>query len=143
MRLSANALLSFASVNSFIYGEQWMVNQGDPNTLYFQVVDLDQVASIDIPRMPIPGLRYMVGIGMANQPYGIQVIFPSIDDRKLLSLTAVQADPNDASIWSVTIPASATPTSGNVQFQVAEGTNIRRFTVMDMIQVALTNCGAC
>jgi hypothetical protein len=157
MRLSARVITNFATVNQFSYAAQWAVRAGDPNTLYFQIVDLDQVTLANISgaaliggffnvppaQASVIGLRYMVGVGGGNQPASIQVTFPSIDDAQVINLTAVQADPNDASIWKVTIPPSKTPNSGNVQFAVFEGSNIRRFSVLNMISVEPMNDGSC
>lgn len=160
MRLSAIPIINFCDVNMFTYGSQWSVRAGDPNTLYFQIVDLDQSTpgnisgasffggSFNLFNIPsgvasIPGLRYMVGIGGSNQPYSIQVIFPSIDDAQVINLTATQADPNDSSMWKVVIPPNKTPNSGNVQFIVFEGSNIRRFSVTNLISVDSFNNGSC
>jgi hypothetical protein len=60
-----------------------------------------------------------------------------------LTYAAVQADPNDSSIWQVTLPASAIPSGGNVQFAVQEGNSIRRFSVLNMLAVLPTNNGCC
>jgi hypothetical protein len=135
----------------FSYGNQWTVRQGDPNTLYFQIVDLDQSSLANISgstlgliggpyNVPaglgqIAGLRYLVGIGVSNQPYAVKVTFPSSNERKQVCLVATQADPSDSSIWQLTIPPDLQPFSGNVQFQVIEGQNIRRFSVLNMISV--------
>jgi hypothetical protein len=147
MRLSARPILNYANINSFSPGNQWIVRAGDPNTLYFQLVDLDQ-GPANIIGGVIPlfgpgasvlsgnlGLRYIPGIGVSNQPVSISVTFPSIDDTKVLTYPATLADPNDGSIWKVTIPALQSPNSGNVQFSVGEGTNIRRFSVLNLISV--------
>ena len=54
-RLSARPIVNFQNVNSFKYANQWTVSAGNSNTLYFQLVDLDQC-----------GLRYLAGIGSGN-----------------------------------------------------------------------------
>lgn len=156
MRLSCKVILNYSNINNFSYGNQWIVRAGDPNTLYFQIVDLDQSSLVNLPgqnllgSLPIgslssnfPGLRYMVGIGSSNEPYAVTVVFPSIDNTKVISLNAVQADPADSSIWKVSILSSQTPNTGNVQFSVAEGTNIRRFSVMSLIAVEFPSNGSC
>lgn len=156
MRLSARPLLNYANVNSFSYGNQWIIRAGDPNTLYFQVVDLDQgPASVVGGPNPIfgfqgsaalsgnIGLRYMVGVGVSNQPAGITVTFPSLDDTQVINVLAVQ-DPNDASIWSVTLGQNQKPNSGNIMFAVAEGSSIRRFSALNLISVEYPqNDGSC
>ena len=147
MRLSARPLLNYANVNSFSYGNQWIVRAGDPNTLYFQVVDLDQgPASVIGAPNPVfgfqstptlsgnVGLRYMVGVGSSNQPAGIAVTFPSIDDTQEITANAIQ-DPDDKSIWKVVLGQNQKPNSGIVRFAVTEGSATRRFSALNMISV--------
>lgn len=154
MRLSARALVNYANVNRFDYANQWIIRARDPNTLYFQVVDLDQsTAAVTAGQSSITGaavtygaagMRYLVGIGSSNQPYVVKVRFPSSNNRKAVFLFATQADPNDASLWTITIPPDLQPFSGNVQFEVIEGQNIRRFAVQGMLNVEYPqNEGSC
>lgn len=124
MRLSAELIVNFANINQFSHQEQWMIRAGEANTLYFQLVDLDQ-----------EGLRYLAGIGVSNQPYGVQVKFPSIDDAQEINAIAVQADSNDSSVWKVSLSASQTPMSGNVIVTVFEGSNTKTFKLMNGLSV--------
>jgi len=156
MRLSTRPLLNYENVNNFSYGNQWIIRAGDPNTLYFQVFDLDKGPANVIGQF-VPanqfgansslsgsmGLRYMVGIGSGNQPASMTVTFPSIDDTQVINVTAVQ-DPNDKSIWSVTLGQNQKPASGNVQFAVQEGSSIRRFSSLNLLAVEdPQNDGSC
>lgn len=120
MRISAKALIPFNNVNSYSTANQWQIRSGEPNTLYFQLVDLDQ-----------DSLRYIAGVGSAA---GVQVIFPSIDDNAVITATAT-VNANDPSIWSVSLSSVQSPFSGNVQFVVTEGSVTRRFNVVNMISV--------
>jgi hypothetical protein len=128
MRLSARAIVGFQNINSFRYAEQWIVNAGDQYTLYFQLIDLDASCSEECP------MRYIAGLGAGNQPVALRVHFASIDCAKAFTLLATQ-DPNDGSIFSVTVPYTSTPQSGNVSFQLYQGNNINTFTVLQMINV--------
>ncbi len=135
MRLSAKLLVNWANVNQFDYTtiNQWQIRAGDPNTLYFQLVDLDQ-----------DGLRYIPGVGMQNQPAGVVVTMPSIDNTKVLQFQAIQADANDASIWKVVIASTQIPNTGNVIFNVMEGSASRSFSVMAGLSVELPGAsGSC
>ncbi len=159
MRISAKALVNYTDVNHFSYVDQWQVRAGDPNTLYFQLVDLDQ-----------GGLRYMPGVGVSNQPFSVTVTFPTnaaalntfnndtnggfipfgstltfpvTDPAQVFQVSAVQADPNDPSVWKIALSQVQVPNSGNVQFALLEGTNLRRFFVTNMIQVEQLNSGMC
>lgn len=144
MRLTARPLTNFNTINSFAYGNQWGIRSGEPNALYFQLFDLDQ-GPVNVIAQPIigstsnlsgnVGLRYIAGVGSANQPAGVAVTFPSIDSSKVITVNAVQADPNDGSIWMVLLSSSQSPFSGNVQFAVTEGSVTRRFSVLNMISV--------
>lgn len=156
MRLSARPLLNYVNVNNFSYGNQWIIRAGDPNTLYFQVVDLDQgPASVVGGPNPIfglqgsaalagnIGLRYMVGVGAGNQPAGITVTFPSIDDTQVIAVQAIQ-ETDDKSIWKVVLGPNQKPNTGNVQFAVSEGNSIRRFSALQLIAVEYPqNEGSC
>jgi hypothetical protein len=122
--MSAKALVSYCNINDFSTANQWNIRAGEPNTLYFQLVDIDQA-----------GLRRLLGVGAGNTPFGVNVVFPSLDDRKVITAIGVQADPNDSSIWSVSIASSQIPSSGNVRFTVTEGTTVRNFTVTNLLSV--------
>lgn len=129
-RLSARPIINFQNINSFKYANQWNIFAGDPNVLYFQVTDLDQC-----------GLRYIAGLGTSNMPVGLKVMFPSIDCSQVLTLIA-QQNPNDGSIWSVTIPTTNTPQTGNVNFQLFEGNSYKTFQGLQLLVVNYTNDGS-
>jgi len=149
MRLSAKPIITWGDVNNYDFGNQWIVNSGDPLTLYFQLVDVDQaiqgngqgfgIFSGITPLGTTAGLRYMVGVGSSNNPYTVKVTFPSLDNSQQITLTATQSDPNDSSIWQVSVPANQAIGGGNVQFAVYEGNNVRRFSVLNMLDVMFPN----
>lgn len=134
MRLSAKAIVNYCDINDYETGNQWIIRSGELNTLYFQLVDLDQA-----------GLRHLVGVACDHTvPYGVQVIFPSLDDSKMITATAQQVSIHDRSIWKVSISAIQTPNSGNVQFAVTECGNTRRFNVLNLLSVEFPqNDGSC
>jgi hypothetical protein len=147
--LSAKPIITWCNVNDYVFGNQWVVNQGDSLTLYFQIIDTNQAiaspsggilnyASIFSGITPVgttAGLRYLLGIGTQNQPYSVKVTFPSLDPTQAITLTATQADPNDSSIWQVYIPSNVTIGGGNVMFTINQGTSINRFSVLNMLDV--------
>jgi hypothetical protein len=154
MLLSAKPIVNWCNVNMYTFGNQWIIRSGDPNTLYFQIIDTSQAISGNnqgfgifsgiTPVGTTAGLRYLLGIGTSNQPYGITVTFPSIDNNNVITATAIQADANDSSIWKVSLAASQMPAGGNVQFAIQEGSSIRRFSVTNMLDVEdPTNNGCC
>jgi hypothetical protein len=128
MRLSARALKNYGSINQFDSATEWAVRAGDPNTLYFQLIDLDQ-----------DGLRYLP----TDASYGVVVTFPAVNAAGVVTKTATQASALDRSIWSVSILAADKLYGGNVQFAVTEATATRRFSVLDAISVEDINNGGC
>jgi hypothetical protein len=155
-RLSAQAIINYQNINSFVFANQWNVSAGDTNTLYFEVINLDQNIGGILTNQPLfrggyplnsptgsASLRYLLGIGTSNQPYSITVTFPSIDSTKVINLNAFQADPNDSSVWGITIPSVYTPGSGTVIFKITQGLNIATFSVPNMISVDYPQNGGC
>lgn len=131
MRLSAVPIITWCNVNDFTTGNQWIIRQGDPNTLYYQLVDLDHNSS-----------RYIAGVGTANQPASMTVTFSSIDDDQIVQIPATQ-DPNDGSIWAFNISPTQHIFGGNVKFSLTEGSATRTFFVMNMMAVENTNNPGC
>ena len=145
MRLSANLIRTYCSVNSFGFGD-WSIRANEPNTLYFQLVDLDQMPWIIRQNTSWPGivqitddhntLRYLTGQGVGTTPVIVTVTFPSMDcNSSALTVTATAVDPADASLFKVDLTALQVPGSGNVIFSVQEGVVTRKFLVMDAISV--------
>lgn len=130
MRLSAKVIKNYANINNFDYGSEWNHRAGDPNTLYFQVVDLDK-----------DGQRFMLGLA---GPASINVTFPSIDDDAELTIAATQVDAADSSIWKIDLTDTQIPASGNVRFAVTDNAVIRKFGVLGLISVEHPdNDGSC
>ena len=154
MRLSANLIKAYNSINSFTFGD-WSIRANEPETLYFQIVDLDQMPWQSYPPSIWPNvvqaspnqnsLRYLTGIGSPNQPVIVTVTFPTLNcNSSPLTITATAVDPADASLFMVSLTALQVPGSGNVIFSVQEGANIRRFFVQDGISVENPlNLGSC
>lgn len=127
MRLSARAITTYNGINSFGFGNQWQIRAGEPNTLYYQLVDLDQIdLSTKAP------LRYIPASGAT-----MQVKFPSIDDSMTLLITAAAVSASDGSLWSVPLTALQTPASGNVIFSITEGSVTRSFSGLNILNVEL------
>lgn len=147
MRLSANFIVNYASINQFAFQNQWQIRAGDPVSLYFQLIDLDQGLSGCGCNGSVngSGLRYLAGIGLVSPAVPqIVVSFPSIDNSKVLQFIATQADPNDSSIWRIDIAPTQVPGSGNVMFQIIEGTATRTFKKMNGMSVELAGSdGSC
>lgn len=130
MRLSAKAIKNYANINNFDFVSEWLIRANEPNTLYFQLVDLDQ-----------DSLRYIAGIGGAAT---ITVNFPSVNDAQELSIAATQADAADGSVWKVDLTNLQVPNSGSVVFTIVQAGVTRKFSVLNMISVENPgNDGSC
>ena len=155
MRLSSTAIINFSNINNFQQASQWTIRASDPNTLYYQLVDLDNTGPS--PYAPANGgffnaaiqqlpQRYIAGIGDSNQPVSMTITFPSLFPSNKLVFIANQ-DPNDGSVWSFSLPGytntAMAPASGNVIFTLTQGINVYTWTVKNMIAVEMTNQGSC
>jgi hypothetical protein len=136
MRLSALPIISFNSVNSFCTGNQWIIRSGDSNTLYFELIDLDQSCG----QNNCPS-RYIAGVGAANMPTSLLVTFMSIDCSNVIQLPATQ-NTSDGSIWSVYLSPTQRPFGGAVKFVLTEGTSTKSFSVVNMLCVENVNAGS-
>src|ERR1700676_5728574 len=97
MRLTSIPIINFSTINDFQTSPQWTIRATDPNTLYYQLFDLDNVNSTPfsplnsgffnaaIKTMP---QTYIAGGGVSNQPFNMTVTFPSLDPTKVLKFTA-------------------------------------------------------
>lgn len=155
MRLTSTPIINFSTINDFQTTSQWTIRATDPNTLYFQLFDLDNVSVS--PYAPLNSgffnaaiqsspQRFIAGVGGSNQPFSMTVTFPSLDPRNALVYTAT-SDPNDASVWSISLPgytsAGTAPSSGNVVFSLTQGTKAVTWVVANMLAVEMTNQGSC
>jgi hypothetical protein len=155
MRLTSQALINFANINDFQNASQWTIRATDPNTLYYQLFDLDNVSQP--PYVPMNSgffnaaiqtspQRFVAGVGSSNLPMSMTVTFPSLDPGRVLTFIATP-NPNDASVWSITLPGytnvAVAPASGNVIFSLTQGINTWTWTVVNMLAVEMTNQGCC
>jgi hypothetical protein len=158
LRLTSVPIINFCSINDFQTASQWTIRATDPQTLYFQVFDLDnQNTASPASFFPLNGgffnaaiqtapQRFIAGVGSSNQPVVMTVTFPSLNARNTLTFTATQ-NPYDGSVFSITLPgytnAAYAPASGNVIFSLTQGTMTVTWTVINMIAVEMTNMGCC
>lgn len=127
MRLSAKIIKNFFGINQFTYGSEWSIREGEPNTLYFQLVDLDQ-----------EGLRYLPSSGSS-----VVVTFPALNSANELVKSAVQASVDDKSVWKVDLTASEKPYSGNVKVALTESGVTKRFNILQGLIVESLDVGGC
>lgn len=155
MRLTSHAIINFSNINDFQSSSQWTIRASDPNTLYFQLFDLDNVSQPPYVAMnsgffnaaiQTSPQRYIAGVGVSNEPVSMTVTFPSLNRGGTLVFTCTQ-DPNDGSVFSFDLPgytnAGMAPASGNVLFSLTQGAKTVTWVVQDMISVQMTNSGSC
>jgi len=132
MRLSALPIINYQGVNSFCTGNQWTIRSGDPNTLYFQLIDLDASCggNCGCPQ------RYIPAAGSI-----LVVTFPSIDCMSTIQITATQ-NAMDGSIWSIPITAAQRPAGGAVKFSLTSAPNTWNFSVINLLCVEPINGGS-
>ena len=158
MRLTSVPIINFADINDFQTSSQWTIRATDPNILYFQLFDLDnQNTASPASFFPLNGgffnaaiqtapQRFIAGVGSSNQPVVMTVTFPSLDPSLTFTYTATQ-DPNDGSVFSITLPgynsAGRAPASGNVMFSLTMGILTWNWTAQNMVAVESFNSGSC
>ncbi len=125
MRLSLIPLVSYQNNNSFRVASEWEIRSGEANTLYFQLVDLDQ-----------DKIRYMAASGAT-----MTVNFPGVDGN--LTKTALVANALDPSIWSVSLLSTDIFGSGNIQIILTEGASVKKAWAYDVLSVEPGNPGGC
>ena len=155
MRLISTPIINFSTINDFQTGSQWTIRASDPNTLYYQLFNLDNMSQP--PYVPMNSgffnaaiqtspQRFIAGVGGSNQPFSMTVTFPSLDPTQTLTFNATP-DPNDGSVWSFDLPgytnAGVSPASGNVVFSLTQGAKTWTWTVVNMLAVEMTNQGSC
>lgn len=128
MRLSAQTIKNFQNINSFQKSSEWTIRHDEPNSLYFQLVDLDQ-----------DGLRY---IPTGSSP-SVQVVFPAVNSANVITKTATAVSALDGSLWKVDLLETEKPSSGNVQMILTEGGITRRFVILQGLVIEMFNQGGC
>lgn len=142
MRLSAKIIKNVNSVNSWTYTNQSYMAEGQPNTLYLQLVDLDistspePEKSLAFPQFP---MRYISQATTLTS----SVTFQSIDDSAEFSISGTQPFAQDKSIWKFDLGASQVPASGYIKVSIIEDSVTKSFVVKNAITVETLEIGGC
>lgn len=133
MLLGAIMLKSVQNVNSFQRNTQTVIRQGNPTTIYFQLVDLEQTDTYGQP------LRYVPASGAS-----ITATINSINSANVVSRLASQPySSDDRSIWSLNILSSDSPASGNFDIQLSESGVVTTTSIANGVIIWSTNVGMC
>ena len=142
MRLSAKILKNVNNVNSWTYTNQSFMSEGQANTLYLQLVDLDMSTSVDSEKLvafPQYPIRY---ISQATT-LTTSVTFQSLDDSLEFSISGTQPYAQDRSIWKFDLSASQIPSGGYIKVNIAEDSVVKSFLVKNAIEVDFLDIGGC
>ena len=132
MLLGARFLANVNSVNSFDVVDKVEFSEGDPVTVYFQLVDKSLDRAEDGWKPHSAGRRYIPASGAS-----LQVVILNLDSDKTYTKTASQTYPTtDPSIWAFTISATdsvrGTP---NLRLVLTEGSTVRRALLPGAVRV--------
>lgn len=132
MFLTAKILKNVQGVNGYSVTTNWLLRQGNPATIYFQLADGEQT---DLKGEP---LRYMPVAGAT-----VSATFSSIIPSNTVSKIATQPFPLDTSIWSISINSTDKIAQGNFAFTLTEGSVVRTASVPNAIIVESLNPSYC
>ncbi len=132
MLLGAVMLKAVQNVNSYQRSSQATIRQGNPATVFFQLVDLDQTDSFGQP------LRYIPASGSS-----VTVTLNSINSANVINRLASQPYSDDRSIFAVALVAADRPSSGNFDITLLESGSTFTTSVANGLIVWTTNQGMC
>lgn len=133
MRLNAKILKNVANVNHFEYASEAHVQEGQTNTIYLKLIDLDK---------DLGDGSYLRYLSQATV-IGVEITFPSIDDSQIITITGSQPYTDDKSIWKFDLASNQLPNSGAINIKLTEDGVDKFFVVKAAIQVSLLNNGGC
>jgi len=131
MVLTALPLNSVASVNVWQYDDVIEFTEGDPASVYFQLVD----STLDRSRVPA-GKRYVPATAAT-----LVCAVEALNDAKKISRTATNPFPDDRSIWKLDFYStdSIRGTAG-IRFTLTEGTAIRTGYAKNILRIQSKTC---
>ena len=140
MRLSAKILKNVTGINRWEYASQAIVAEGQPNTVYIQLVDLEhsfkQEKSEAFPEFPIRYISSATTITM-------QAFFSALVDDEQITITGQQAFANDKSIWKFELAANQVPKSGSLKITMIEDGVSKTFLIQQAISTEVLGIGGC
>jgi len=131
MRLGFIFLNNYQNINSFNEVISLEVNNGNPDTIYFRIVNLDS--------MDANGkyLRYIPAIGSH-----LSVVFNNIDSNKLAYKIPSPVGADDRSIYMVHVMRTDTLSAQSFEVTLFEGFNIIKLKPASMLVVSEAGNGA-
>jgi len=129
MRISNVFLKNVDSYNDFTETENWYVQEGQENVLYLRIVDLDR-----------DGLRFIPDAGSE-----VEVTFTNIEDGEpdIVKTASIEYEPEDRSIFKLTLDNDEIPASGNVKFKLTHNTKEYYWMKTGGVTVQTLEVGGC
>lgn len=132
--LSARWLNDCQNVNSYEMADVAELSEGDTQTLYFQLIDINLDKAID-GHMPA-GRRYITAPGAT-----LQCVIENIDDAKKITRYATVPFSNDTSIWKISILSTdQIRGTSNLRLTLTEGVEIKHGVIKSGIRVHSSSC---
>jgi len=132
MYFSIKPLDNVISVNNWNYSAYLFAFEGQPNTLYFQIVKLDKNSTVQ-------PMRYLSQASVL----AVSLIFPALNSVDQIEVLATQCFVDDKSIWKVALSSTQLPKSGAVQVKIVEDGIESNFIVKNAVSTELLNIGSC
>lgn len=140
MRINAKILKNVADVNTWQYANQAYIQEGQANSIYIQLVDLDKThpdeKSEALPDFPV---RY-IPQGAVNS---VSMTFLDIDSDTEFSVTGSQPFADDKSIWKIDLTDAQLPNTGSVKVSLDEDGTVMQFLLKGALSVELLDVGGC
>lgn len=140
MRLSGKILKNVTSINRWEYASQSIVAEGQSNTVFVQLVDLEhsfkQEKSEAFPEFPI---RYISSATVMSA----EAFFSALVDDEQITITGTQAFADDKSIWKFELSDSQVPKSGSLKITITEDGISKTFIIQQAISTEVLGIGGC
>lgn len=134
MLLSARFLNDVANVNSFEYADNGEFTEGDPASVYFQLIDITLDKSVNgfVP----PGRRFIPAAGAT-----LQCTVESLDDSKEIVRFATQPFGTDGSIWKLDfLTSDKIRGTANIRLKLTESGVVRSGLIKSGLRIQSLTC---
>ncbi len=116
--LSIKPIKNYQNINSFEYATEWAIWGGNAQSIYLQIVDLDQ-----------DGLRYI-----PQGTFTLSATFPSLDTQVVKN--AIQVSVLDPSLWRIDLLSTDDISSGSLFFTLVENGVVKNFAASNVLNVS-------
>ena len=140
MRLNAKLIKNVANVNLWEYTNERFIQDGQANTIYIQLVDLDKIQPAEKSKAnPDFPLRYISQATVIE----VEMTFPDLDSVEEFTVQGTQPFADDKSIWRFDLTSDQTPNSGGVIVKITEDGEEKSFVLRNAINVEYNDIGGC